>query len=70
MQLMIENNLLCAIMPHKIIILESVNHSNTVSYLLTCGYRTTTAQAIAYGTLSDRNATILLAQLVKLLAVS
>jgi hypothetical protein len=50
--------------------IEKITTSQIIAYFYTCGYRPSTAQAIAYGVLSDRAQTIALAQLVKLLSIS
>lgn len=70
MQLTIQDGILIIMKDRKIIHTETISHASIVSYLLTCGYRQSTAQAIAYGTLSDRQATIALAQFIRLLAIS
>ncbi len=70
MQLTIQDGILYVDTPHRLISLEAIRYGNVALFLATCGYRTITAQAIAYGTLSDRKLTILLAQRVKLLAIS
>jgi len=70
MQLTIQDGILYALRQQHTIYLEQINYTRIIAHLHTCGYRTTTAQAIAYGILSDRAQTIALAQLVKLLAIS
>lgn len=70
MQLTIQDGTLCILMPRKLIYAETINNSNVSSYLLTCGYRLSAAQAIAYGALQERHTTIALAQLVRLIAIS
>ncbi len=67
MQLTIIDNILYATKQHRVIYTEERNYMRIIIALTTGGYRLSTAQAIAYGILSDREKTIALGKRVKLL---
>ena len=67
MQLTIHSGILYGITSSKLIRLETINYTSVATLLVTSGYRTVTANAIAYGILADREKTIALGKLVKLL---
>lgn len=70
MQLTIQDSILYALTTNSLVYIEATPLSSVVHYLIICGYRTTTAQAIAHGILNDKEKTIALAILIRLLAIS
>lgn len=68
MQLIIEDGILYAVTYRKLSTVEIVKPLSTTNYLLASGFRYVIANAVAYGALADIDKTILLAQLVKLVA--
>lgn len=68
MQLTIQDDEMFAYIGTRQFLVGKLVPISTVNYFLASGFRATTAQAIAFGTLADRDKTILLAQLIKLLS--
>ena len=67
MQLTMIDNTLLVYLRQRMIHSEPLHYARVAAYLITCGYRPATAQAIAYGILNDKEKTIALGKLIKLL---